>query len=74
MRSTFKIAASIVLIAFLAVLLQAGMELPLHQKNLILDMGDMTVELYSIGGMHTDCDINEHNIETIWERINDKTK
>jgi len=29
----------------------------LFEKNLILDMGDMTVELYSIGGMHTDSDI-----------------
>jgi glyoxylase-like metal-dependent hydrolase (beta-lactamase superfamily II) len=27
------------------------------EKNLTLDMGDMTVELYSIGGMHTDSDI-----------------
>lgn len=27
------------------------------EKNLILDMGDMTFELYSIGGMHTDSDI-----------------
>jgi len=29
----------------------------LFEKNMILDMGDMTVELYSIGGMHTDSDI-----------------
>lgn len=29
----------------------------LFEKNLTLDMGDMTVELYSIGGMHTDSDI-----------------
>ncbi|UCE42649.1 MAG: MBL fold metallo-hydrolase [Candidatus Aminicenantes bacterium] len=29
----------------------------LFEKNLILDMGDMTIELYSIGGMHTDSDI-----------------
>lgn len=34
MRSTYKIATSIILIAFLPVLLQAGMELPLHQKRL----------------------------------------
>jgi len=27
------------------------------EKNMILDMGDMTIELYSIGGMHTDSDI-----------------
>ena len=27
------------------------------EKNMTLDMGDMTVELYSIGGMHTDSDI-----------------
>jgi glyoxylase-like metal-dependent hydrolase (beta-lactamase superfamily II) len=27
------------------------------EKNMILDMGDMTIELYSIGGMHTDTDI-----------------
>jgi glyoxylase-like metal-dependent hydrolase (beta-lactamase superfamily II) len=29
----------------------------LFEKSLTLDMGDMTVELYSIGGMHTDSDI-----------------
>lgn len=29
----------------------------LFEKNLILDMGDMTLELYSFGGMHTDSDI-----------------
>jgi len=29
----------------------------LFEKNLILDMGDMTLELYSIVGMHTDSDI-----------------
>jgi glyoxylase-like metal-dependent hydrolase (beta-lactamase superfamily II) len=29
----------------------------MFEKNLTLDMGDMTVELYSIGGMHTDSDI-----------------
>ncbi len=29
----------------------------LFEKNLTLDMGDMTVELYSFGGMHTDSDI-----------------
>ena len=29
----------------------------LFEKNLILDMGDMTIELYSTGGMHTDSDI-----------------
>ena len=29
----------------------------LFEKNLILDMGDLTIELYSIGGMHTDSDI-----------------
>jgi glyoxylase-like metal-dependent hydrolase (beta-lactamase superfamily II) len=29
----------------------------LFEKNLILDMGDITIELYSIGGMHTDSDI-----------------
>ncbi|MEE8604552.1 MAG: MBL fold metallo-hydrolase [Candidatus Aminicenantaceae bacterium] len=29
----------------------------LFEKNLVLDMGDMTIELYSIGGMHTDSDI-----------------
>ncbi len=29
----------------------------LFEKNMILDMGDMTIELYSIGGMHTDSDI-----------------
>jgi cyclase len=29
----------------------------LFEKNLILDMGDMTIELYSLGGMHTDSDI-----------------
>lgn len=29
----------------------------LFEKNMILDMGDMTVELYSVGGMHTDSDI-----------------
>ncbi len=27
------------------------------EKNMILDMGDMTIELYSVGGMHTDSDI-----------------
>ena len=27
------------------------------EKNMVLDMGDMTIELYSIGGMHTDSDI-----------------
>ena len=27
------------------------------EKNLTLDMGDMTIELYSFGGMHTDSDI-----------------
>jgi len=32
-------------------------------------MGDMTIELYSVGGMHTDSDINEYNIEAMWERI-----
>jgi glyoxylase-like metal-dependent hydrolase (beta-lactamase superfamily II) len=29
----------------------------LFEKNMILDMGDVTIELYSIGGMHTDSDI-----------------
>jgi glyoxylase-like metal-dependent hydrolase (beta-lactamase superfamily II) len=29
----------------------------LFEKNLNLNMGDMTIELYSIGGMHTDSDI-----------------
>jgi len=29
----------------------------LFEKNMILDMGDMILELYSIGGMHTDSDI-----------------
>jgi cyclase len=29
----------------------------LFEKNLILDMGNMTIELYSLGGMHTDSDI-----------------
>ena len=29
----------------------------LFEKNMILDMGDMTIELYSFGGMHTDSDI-----------------
>ncbi len=29
----------------------------LFEKNMILDMGDMTIELYSVGGMHTDSDI-----------------
>lgn len=29
----------------------------MFEKNMTLDMGDMTVELYSIGGMHTDSDI-----------------
>jgi len=29
----------------------------MFEKNLILDMGDMTIELYSLGGMHTDSDI-----------------
>jgi glyoxylase-like metal-dependent hydrolase (beta-lactamase superfamily II) len=29
----------------------------MFENNLTLDMGDMTVELYSIGGMHTDSDI-----------------
>ena len=29
----------------------------LFEKNMILDMGDMTIEMYSIGGMHTDSDI-----------------
>jgi glyoxylase-like metal-dependent hydrolase (beta-lactamase superfamily II) len=29
----------------------------LFEKNMILDMEDMTIELYSIGGMHTDSDI-----------------
>ena len=29
----------------------------MFEKNLTIDMGDMTVELYSIGGMHTDSDI-----------------
>lgn len=29
----------------------------LFEKNLTLDMGDMTLELYSFGGMHTDSDI-----------------
>jgi cyclase len=29
----------------------------MFEKNMILDMGDMTIELYSIGGMHTDSDI-----------------
>jgi glyoxylase-like metal-dependent hydrolase (beta-lactamase superfamily II) len=29
----------------------------LFEKNMILDMGDMTIELYSLGGMHTDSDI-----------------
>lgn len=29
----------------------------MFEKNLTLDMGDMTVELYSLGGMHTDSDI-----------------
>jgi glyoxylase-like metal-dependent hydrolase (beta-lactamase superfamily II) len=29
----------------------------LFERNLILDMGDMTIELYSLGGMHTDSDI-----------------
>ena len=29
----------------------------MFEKSLTLDMGDMTVELYSIGGMHTDSDI-----------------
>jgi cyclase len=29
----------------------------LFEKSLILDMGDLTVELYSFGGMHTDSDI-----------------
>jgi glyoxylase-like metal-dependent hydrolase (beta-lactamase superfamily II) len=29
----------------------------MFEKNLTLDMGDMTFELYSIGGMHTDSDI-----------------
>jgi glyoxylase-like metal-dependent hydrolase (beta-lactamase superfamily II) len=29
----------------------------MFEKNLTLDMGDMTIELYSIGGMHTDSDI-----------------
>jgi cyclase len=29
----------------------------LFEKNMVLDMGDMTIELYSIGGMHTDSDI-----------------
>lgn len=27
------------------------------EKNMTLDMGDMTIELYSFGGMHTDSDI-----------------
>jgi glyoxylase-like metal-dependent hydrolase (beta-lactamase superfamily II) len=29
----------------------------MFEKNLTLDMGDMTIELFSIGGMHTDSDI-----------------
>jgi len=29
----------------------------LFEKNLVLDMGDMTIELFSMGGMHTDSDI-----------------
>lgn len=29
----------------------------LFEKNLTIDMGDMTLELYSFGGMHTDSDI-----------------
>jgi glyoxylase-like metal-dependent hydrolase (beta-lactamase superfamily II) len=29
----------------------------MFEKNMTLDMGDMTLELYSIGGMHTDSDI-----------------
>lgn len=29
----------------------------LFEKNLILDMGDMTIELYSFAGIHTDSDI-----------------
>ncbi len=29
----------------------------LFEKNMILDMGDMAIELYSFGGMHTDSDI-----------------
>jgi glyoxylase-like metal-dependent hydrolase (beta-lactamase superfamily II) len=29
----------------------------LFEKSLILDMGDLTIELYSFGGMHTDSDI-----------------
>ena len=29
----------------------------LFEKNMILDMGDITIELYSFGGMHTDSDI-----------------
>jgi len=29
----------------------------LFEKNMILDMGDMTLELYAMGGMHTDSDI-----------------
>ncbi len=29
----------------------------LFEKDMILDMGDMTIELYSVGGMHTDSDI-----------------
>ena len=29
----------------------------LFEKSMVLDMGDMTIELYSIGGMHTDSDI-----------------
>jgi glyoxylase-like metal-dependent hydrolase (beta-lactamase superfamily II) len=29
----------------------------LFEKNMTLDMGDITIELYSIGGMHTDSDI-----------------
>ncbi len=29
----------------------------LFEKNMILDLGDMTVELYTIRGMHTDSDI-----------------
>lgn len=29
----------------------------LFEKNMILDMGDMTLELYAMGGMHTNSDI-----------------
>lgn len=29
----------------------------MFEKNLTLDVGDMTIELFSIGGMHTDSDI-----------------